>query len=143
MVERFNGSIKDVLQSRRFRSGEDSGATILHDVRLYNGQLPQSDLKGRTPVDALKDWHRQKRGSSSRTTRTITPEVISSPRHRAIAATCAGHVAVEVAEDDCRATIQADEGTSIYAHGEPELTRVKTAVFARSSTLTPRSTERC
>ncbi|RDC67462.1 IS481 family transposase, partial [Rhodovulum sp. 12E13] len=28
--------------------------------RLYNGQLPQSVLKGRTPIEALKDWHRQK-----------------------------------------------------------------------------------
>ncbi|MCO8146940.1 class I SAM-dependent methyltransferase, partial [Rhodovulum tesquicola] len=27
---------------------------------LYNGQLPQSVLKGRTPIDALKDWQRQR-----------------------------------------------------------------------------------
>ncbi|SEO00617.1 Integrase core domain-containing protein, partial [Salinihabitans flavidus] len=60
MVERFNGRIEDVLQSHRFRSGEDLEQTILRYVRLYNGQLPQSVLKGRTPIDALKDWHRQK-----------------------------------------------------------------------------------
>ena len=60
MVERFNGRIEDVLQSHRFRSSEDLEQTILGYVRLYNGQLPQSVLKGRTPIDALKDWHRQK-----------------------------------------------------------------------------------
>ena len=60
MVERFNGRIEDVLQSHRFRSGEDLEQTILRYVRLYNGQLPQSVLKGQTPIGALKDWHRQK-----------------------------------------------------------------------------------
>ncbi len=60
MVERFNGRIEDVLQSHRFRSGEDLEQTILRYVRLYNGQLPQSVLKGRTPIAALKDWHREK-----------------------------------------------------------------------------------
>ena len=57
MVERFNGRIEDVLQSHRFRSGEELEQTILRYVRLYNCQLPQSVLKGRTPIDALKDWH--------------------------------------------------------------------------------------
>jgi len=60
MVERFNGRIEDVLQSHRFRSGEELEQTILRYVRLYNGQLPQSALKGRTPIGALKDWQRQK-----------------------------------------------------------------------------------
>ena len=60
MVERFNGRIEDVLQSHRFRSGEDLEETILRYVRLYNGQLPQSVLEGRTPMDALKDCHREK-----------------------------------------------------------------------------------
>lgn len=60
MVERFNGRIEDVLQSHRFRSGEDLEHTILRYVQLYNGQLPQTVLKGRTPIGALKDWHRKK-----------------------------------------------------------------------------------
>ncbi len=60
MVERFNGRIEDVLQSHRFRSGEDLEQTILRYVRLSNGQLPQSVLKGSTPIDALKVWHREK-----------------------------------------------------------------------------------
>ena len=60
MVERFNSRIEDVLQSHDFKSGEDLEETIHGYVRLYNGQLPQSVLKGRTPIDALKDWQRQK-----------------------------------------------------------------------------------
>lgn len=60
MVERFNSRIEDVLQSRRFRSREELEQTILRYVRLYNGQLPQSVLKGQTPIDALKDWYNQK-----------------------------------------------------------------------------------
>jgi transposase InsO family protein len=60
LVERFNGRIEDVLQSHHFRSGEDLEQTILRYVSLYNGQLPQSVLKARTPIDALKDWQRQR-----------------------------------------------------------------------------------
>ena len=60
MVERFNGRIEDVLQSHRFRSGEDLEQTIMRYVLPYNSKLPQSVLKGRTPIDALKDWHRDK-----------------------------------------------------------------------------------
>lgn len=60
MVERFNGRIEDILQSHRFRSGEDLEQTILRYVRLYNSQLPQSVLKGRTPINALKDWQKQR-----------------------------------------------------------------------------------
>lgn len=60
MVERFNGRIEDVLQSHRFRSGEDLEQTILRYIRLYNGQFPQSVLKGRTPIDALKDWQKHR-----------------------------------------------------------------------------------
>jgi hypothetical protein len=60
MVERFNGRIEEVLQSHHFHSGEDLEQTILRYVRLYNGQLPQSVLKGRTPIDALKAWQRQR-----------------------------------------------------------------------------------
>ena len=59
-VERFNGRIEDVLQSHRFRSGEDLEQTLLRYVHLYNSQLPQSALKGRTPIAALKDWQRQR-----------------------------------------------------------------------------------
>ena len=60
MVERFNGRIEDILQSHRFRSGEDLEQTILRYVHLYNTQLPQSALNARTPIGALKDWQRHR-----------------------------------------------------------------------------------
>lgn len=60
MVERFNGRIEDVLQSHLFHSGEDLEQTLLRYFHHYNSQLPQSALKGRTHIAALKDWQRQK-----------------------------------------------------------------------------------
>ena len=60
MVERFNGRIEDILQSHRFHSGEDLEQTLLRYAHLYNNQLPQSVLKGRSPINALKDWQRQR-----------------------------------------------------------------------------------
>jgi transposase InsO family protein len=60
MVERFNGRIEDVLQSHYFRSGEDPNATMHRYVLLYNQQLPQSVLQSRTPLQAMKDWHKLK-----------------------------------------------------------------------------------
>ena len=60
MVERFNGRIEDVLQGHHFKSGEDLEHTILRYVWLYNQQLPQSVLGSRTPLKAMKDWHKIK-----------------------------------------------------------------------------------
>ena len=57
MVERFNGRIADVLRSHRFQSGLDLEQTLLRYVVLYNHQLPQSALKSRTPIQAMKDWY--------------------------------------------------------------------------------------
>ncbi len=57
MVERFNGRIQDVLNTHRFRSGQDLEQTLLRYVALYNHQLPQSALKSKTPMQALKDWY--------------------------------------------------------------------------------------
>jgi hypothetical protein len=60
LFERFNGRIEDVLQSHHFRSGEDLNATMHRYVLLYNQQLPQSVLQSRTPLQAMKDWHKLK-----------------------------------------------------------------------------------
>lgn len=60
MVERFNGRIADVLRSHRFQSGLDLQQTLLRYVALYNHQLPQSALKSRTPIQAMKDWYAQR-----------------------------------------------------------------------------------
>lgn len=57
MVERFNGRIADVLATHRFRDAEDLASTLLRYVKLYNHQFPQSALGGKTPVQAMKQWH--------------------------------------------------------------------------------------
>ena len=60
MVERFNGRIEDVLQSHHFRSDEELEATLHRYAWLYNQQLPQSALRSKTPLQAMKDWHKLK-----------------------------------------------------------------------------------
>jgi transposase InsO family protein len=57
MVERFNGRIADVLKTHRFNSREDMEQTLLRYVALYNHQLPQSALKSKTPMQAMKEWY--------------------------------------------------------------------------------------
>ena len=57
-VERFNGRISDVLKTNRFDSALDLEQTLMRYVHLYNTQLPQSALRSRTPMQAMKDWHK-------------------------------------------------------------------------------------
>lgn len=57
MVERFNGRIADVLRTHRFSSGEDLEQTLVRYVTLYNQELPQSALKGKTPLQSMKEWY--------------------------------------------------------------------------------------
>jgi len=59
MVERFNGRIADVLKTHRFSSGEDLEQTLLRYVALYNHRLPQSALKSKTPMQAMKNWYHE------------------------------------------------------------------------------------
>lgn len=58
MVDRFNGRIADVLKINHFDSALDLEQTIMRYVALYNTQLPQSVLGSRTPMQAMKDWHK-------------------------------------------------------------------------------------
>ena len=60
MVERFNGRIEEVLRSHHFRSGEELETALHRYVLLYNQQLPQSSLGSKTPLQAMKDWHKLK-----------------------------------------------------------------------------------
>ena len=60
MVERFNGRIEEVLQSHHFRSGKELETTLRRYVWLYNQQLPQSALRSKTPLQAMKIWHKLK-----------------------------------------------------------------------------------
>jgi transposase InsO family protein len=54
MVERFNGRISDILKTHRFQSGEDLNVTLHRYVALYNHELPQSALAGKSPLQAMK-----------------------------------------------------------------------------------------
>jgi transposase InsO family protein len=60
MVERFNGRVEEVLQSHHFRSGEELETTLHRYVWLYNQKLPQSALGSKTPLQAMKKWHKLK-----------------------------------------------------------------------------------
>jgi len=60
MVERFNGRIAEVLATHRFHSGEDLAQTLARYVWLYNQHLPQLALQHRTPLQAMKDWQKQR-----------------------------------------------------------------------------------
>ncbi|MBK1650330.1 IS481 family transposase [Rhabdochromatium marinum] len=57
MVERFNGRIAEVLQTTRFRSGEQLSETLHRYVRLYNQHIPQRALGHVAPIQALKQWY--------------------------------------------------------------------------------------
>jgi len=58
MVERFNGRIEEVLRSHHFQSAEDLETTLHRDAHPYNPQLPQQALGSKTPLQAMKDWHK-------------------------------------------------------------------------------------
>jgi transposase InsO family protein len=58
MVERFNDRSEDVIRRHRFPSGEKLEQTILCYVKLYNHQLPRSALASKTPLQAMKYWHK-------------------------------------------------------------------------------------
>jgi transposase InsO family protein len=60
MVEPFNGRIEEVLQSHHVRSGEDLETTLHRYVWLTNQQVPQSAPGSKSPLQAMKDWHKLK-----------------------------------------------------------------------------------
>ena len=57
MVERFNGRIRDVLNTIRFRSGEHLNDTLQRYAALYNHYIPQRNIGHISPVQALINWH--------------------------------------------------------------------------------------
>ncbi|WP_136256485.1 integrase core domain-containing protein, partial [Metallibacterium scheffleri] len=58
MVERFNGSISDILATTHFRSREDLQTTLERYAKLYNDHLPQRALGHRTPRQAMDLWRK-------------------------------------------------------------------------------------
>jgi hypothetical protein len=49
-----------VLATHRFESGEDLAQTLTRYVWLCNQHLPQLALQHRTPLQAMKDWARER-----------------------------------------------------------------------------------
>jgi len=60
MVERFNGRISELLTATRFASASELAEAIKHYERLYNHCIPQKALGYKTPIVALKEWHKKK-----------------------------------------------------------------------------------
>ncbi len=60
MVERFNGRISEVLATTRFEAAANLEETLTRYVRWYNHQIPQKALGHISPVEALKDWQKQR-----------------------------------------------------------------------------------
>lgn len=60
MVERFNGRISEILATTRFDSAQDLQTTLTRYAKLYNHAIPQRALNHCTPVQALKDWQRDR-----------------------------------------------------------------------------------
>ena len=60
MVDRVNGRIEGVLQSHHFRSGGELDMRVHRCAWLYNQQPPQSALGSKSPLQAMKDWHKLK-----------------------------------------------------------------------------------
>lgn len=60
MVERFNGRISEVLAGTRFVSGADLHSTLTRYLWLYNDRIPQKALGHVTPIEALKQWQKNR-----------------------------------------------------------------------------------
>ena len=56
MVERFNGTISEVVNQTRFASAVELEATPYNYMKTYNHLIPQRALKNFSPVQELKNW---------------------------------------------------------------------------------------
>jgi hypothetical protein len=57
-TERFPSRISDLVKTNQFESALDLEQTLIRYVHRHNTQLPQSALRSRTPIQAMKDWHK-------------------------------------------------------------------------------------
>ena len=60
MVERFNGRIADILKTTRFDSSVDLKQTLENYLDVYNHHIPQKALGHITPIQALKQWQKER-----------------------------------------------------------------------------------
>jgi len=57
-TERFHSRISDLVRTNHFDSAIDLEQTLIRYVHRHNTQLPLSALRSRTPIQAMKDWHK-------------------------------------------------------------------------------------
>ncbi|WP_416145745.1 integrase core domain-containing protein [Prosthecochloris sp. SCSIO W1103] len=60
MVERFNARIEEILQQTRSENSQQLQRTIQNYCKLYNNNIPQELLGHRTPIQAMKEWQKQR-----------------------------------------------------------------------------------
>ena len=60
MVARINGRISELLQQTRCDRQADLEKTLYNYLKLYNHHIPQRAIESKTPIQALKEWQRQK-----------------------------------------------------------------------------------
>ena len=95
MVERFNGRISDILRTHHFKSDEDLRTTLCGFVYLYNNELPQSALGGKTPMQTLQEWY-------------VSPPSCSDESHMIIRDLTGRHPLAGEMKNDCRSPLAGD-----------------------------------
>ena len=58
MVERFDGKIKQVIITARFKNTEELLETLMTYLHTYNHLLPQRVSNGKTPIETLSEYYK-------------------------------------------------------------------------------------
>ena len=58
MVERFNGSISELIGQTRFASATELESLLTQYHSTYNHSIPERALKHQTPIQTLKAWRK-------------------------------------------------------------------------------------
>jgi len=79
MVERFNGRISDILATTHFDYRVQLATTTDRYAILYNQHIPQKALAHRTPLEAARQWQKDKPELFVKTVRKLTGPNTLSP----------------------------------------------------------------
>ena len=60
MVDRFNGSISELIRETHFTSAAEIEATLQKYLRVYNHRIRQRAIDDKTPIKSLKECQREK-----------------------------------------------------------------------------------
>lgn len=58
MVERFNGRISGILKTTVFNSSKELLDTMVSYLKVYNYHIPQRNIGHLTPIQKMKEWHK-------------------------------------------------------------------------------------